>query len=251
MSDVILQVDRLSKRFSGRAVVDRVSFDVARGELRSVIGPNGAGKTTLFNLVSGGVRSDDGRVAFKGRDVTNLSPNRACRLGIGRTFQINSAFDGTTVRDNIRLAVIARRRRNWNMAWPSKTLFCEEVEDIAEAVELQAQLDRSIQELPYGDKRRLELALALAGEPDLLLLDEPTCGVPVVERGALIELIQRTMRARSMTALLIEHDMDIVFAVSSRIAVMHRGEIIADGAPDAISRDARVQEVYLGAPAGA
>jgi branched-chain amino acid transport system ATP-binding protein len=247
--DVLLRVVNISKRFGGRVIVDQVSFEVRRGEFMAMIGPNGAGKTTLFNLISGGVRSESGRIFFKGRDTTNLRPDLLCRRGLSRTFQINNVFAGASVRENIRLAIIAFRGKSWDIVTPSKGLFSDAVEQMALSVKLHDQLDRSVQELAYGDRRRLELAMALAAEPELILLDEPTCGVPLVERGPLIELIQSTMERRSMTALLIEHDMDIVFSVADRIAVMHRGRLIADDTPDAIQTNEKVHEVYLGGTA--
>ncbi|WP_027581692.1 ABC transporter ATP-binding protein [Bradyrhizobium sp. Ai1a-2] len=247
--DTLLLVENISKRFGSRTVVDQVGFEVRRGEFMAIIGPNGAGKTTLFNLISGGVRSDSGRIMFKGRDTTHVRPDLLCRGGLSRTFQINNVFAGASVRENIRLSVISFRRKSWDMLTASKGLFSDEVERMASAVKLQDQLDKSVQELAYGDRRRLELAMALAAEPELILLDEPTCGVPLVERGPLIELIQATMQMRAMTALLIEHDMDIVFSVADRIAVMYRGRLIADDTPDAIQSNAKVQEVYLGGAA--
>jgi branched-chain amino acid transport system ATP-binding protein len=248
VTDPVLQVENVSRLFDGRKAVDSVSFSVARGELHAIIGSNGAGKTTLFNLITGGLRVQHGRIIFKGGDITNHSPHRLCRLGIGRTFQINNIFARSTVRENIRLAIASYHRRSWNMTLDSRTLFNREIEEIASWVHLDAQLARYAAELPYGDRRRLELAIALAGRPELLLLDEPTCGVAVVERPALMQLVQDIIRKRGMTALLIEHDMDIVFSVADRVGVMHKGELIADDTPEAVYANAKVRSVYLGEP---
>jgi branched-chain amino acid transport system ATP-binding protein len=251
MSEAVLKVEDVSCAFYGRKAVDSVSFSVARGELQAIIGSNGAGKTTLFNLLSGGLRLQSGRIFFKGADVTNHSPHRLCRRGIGRTFQINNVFADATVRENINLAVLSYHRRNWNVTLDAHNLYNEETEEIASLVDLKRVLDRIGSELAYGDRRRLELAIALAGRPDLLLLDEPTCGVAVVERPPLIGLIQEIIRTRGMTALLIEHDMDIVFSVADRIGVMHKGELIANEVPAVIRADPKVRAVYLGEPLSA
>jgi branched-chain amino acid transport system ATP-binding protein len=248
VADPILRLENVSRLFDGRKAVNSVSFSVARGELHAIIGSNGAGKTTLFNLITGGLRLQQGRIAFKGADITNQPPHRLYRLGIGRTFQINNVFTHSTVRENIRLAVISYHRKSWNMTLDSRTLFNREIEEIASWVHLDTQLARYAAELPYGDRRRLELAVALAGRPELLLLDEPTCGVAVVERPPLMQLVQDIIRRRGMTALLIEHDMDIVFSVADRVGVMHKGELIADDVPEAVYANPRVRSVYLGGP---
>ena len=246
MGEPILRVDGVTRRFDGRIAVDRVSLSVARGEFRAVIGPNGAGKSTLFNLISGALSTQSGRIHFRDRDVTRLPPHRLCRIGMGRTFQINNIFLRCSVRENIRLAVLSHHRRSWNMVRRSDGLLGRETADIAQAVGLGSHLEKTGAELPYGDRRRLELAIALAGKPDLLLLDEPTCGVAVVERPPLIKLIQTIIRDRGMTAILIEHDMDIVFSVADRIAVMHKGRVVADDTPQAVHAHPEVRQIYLG-----
>jgi branched-chain amino acid transport system ATP-binding protein len=242
----MLQTRGLVRRFGGVAAVDHVDLTVAQGEIRAVIGPNGAGKTTLFNLLSGGIAPSAGGVFYRDAPITGLPPHRLARRGIGRTFQINNIFLRATVRDNIRLGVLSREHRIWNLLATSASLYNTEVADIAAGLGLRPLLDVVANTLSYGDRRRLELAIALAGKPDLLLLDEPTCGLSSAERPALVGLIERVVRERGMTALLIEHDMDMVFSIADRVTVLHRGRVLAEGSPAAIAADAAVRQVYLG-----
>jgi len=246
MSGNALEARGLRRSFGGVTAVNEVDLIVPRGELRCIIGPNGAGKTTLFNLLTGRVRSQRGQILFDGRDVTRLAPHRRCRIGIGRTFQINNVFADASVVDNVRLALLAYHRRTWNMFVPAKTLLNDEIHGVIEMVGLEQQSARQASEISYGDRRRLELAIALACRPTLLLLDEPTCGMPLSDRPPLMALIQDIRKKTGMTVVLIEHDMDIVFSVAERISVMHRGKLIAEGTPTAIAANAQVQEVYLG-----
>lgn len=246
MIEPVLRVEGAFRAFDRRTAVDRVNLVVKRGEFRAIIGPNGAGKSTLFNLISGVVRPQEGRIWFNETNITGFSPHRLCRLGMGRTFQINNIFLRSTVRENIRLAVLSHYRRSWNMTSRADDILTRETESIAASVGLADHLDKVGSELAYGDRRRLELGIALAGKPHLLLLDEPTCGVALVERPPLIGLIQDIVKSRGVTALLIEHDMDIVFAVADRITVMHKGCVIADDEPEAVQGHPEVQQVYLG-----
>jgi branched-chain amino acid transport system ATP-binding protein len=242
----ILRTRGLVRRFGGIAAVDHVELAVAPGEIRAVIGPNGSGKTTFFNLLSGGIAPSAGEIFYRGERITGLPPHRLARRGIGRTFQINNIFLRATVRDNIRLGVLARERRIWSLLAASASLYNPEVEEIAASLGLWPLLEKVAKDLSYGDRRRLELAIALAGKPDLLLLDEPTCGLSTAERPALVGLIERVVHERGMTALLIEHDMDIVFRIADRITVLNRGSVLAEGTPAAIAADVSVRQVYLG-----
>ena len=246
MTEVALQARALERRFGGVAAVDGVDLQVKPREMRAIIGPNGAGKTTLFNLLTGRLRAHGGQILFDGSDVTRLSPHHRCRVGIGRTFQINNVFSSATVRENVRLALLTYHRRTWNMFTPADSLYGAEAADIVAMVGLSSRVNQLASEISYGDRRRLELAIALACRPKLLLLDEPTCGMSLGDRPELIALIQDIRRETGMTVIMIEHDMDIVFSVADRMTVMHHGRIIADDAPEAIAANAQVQEIYLG-----
>jgi ABC-type branched-subunit amino acid transport system ATPase component len=249
-SAAVLAVAGLSRRFGGVKAVDDVSFEVPRGEFHAVIGANGAGKTTLFNLVTGTLRPSAGAVRFEGRDITALAPHRRARLGIGRTFQINNVFLSKTVAANIRIAIAAREHGIWNFFADASAQHRAETEQIAQATGLAECIDQPAATLSYGDRRRLELAIALAGRPALLLLDEPTCGMSSADRPALVALIRSLVSARGMTAVLVEHDMDVVFAVAQRITVMHRGRLLAQGTPAEIAAHAEVRSIYLGGAHG-
>jgi branched-chain amino acid transport system ATP-binding protein len=246
MADMALQAFDLRRSFGGVSAVAGVDLEVKPGEMRAIIGPNGAGKTTLFNLLTGRLRAHGGRILFAGSDVTRFSPHRRCRVGIGRTFQINNVFSSATVRENVRLALLTFHRRTWNMFTPADSLYGAEADDIVAMVGLSGRVHQLASEISYGDRRRLELAIALACRPKLLLLDEPTCGMSLGDRPELIALIQDIRGRTGMTVVMIEHDMDLVFSVADRITVMHHGRILADDAPEAIAANPQVQEVYLG-----
>jgi ABC-type branched-subunit amino acid transport system ATPase component len=246
MADIAFQTQALRRRFGSVAAVDGVDLEVKRGEMRTIIGPNGAGKTTLFNLLTGRLRADGGRMLFLGTDVTRYPPHRRCRAGIGRTFQISNVFVSATVHENVRLALLAFHGRTWDMFASAERLYGTEADDIVDMVGLSAEADKFARAISYGDRRRLEIAIALACRPKLLLLDEPTCGVSLGDRPALIGLVQAVRQKNGMTVIMIEHDMDVVFSVADRITVMHHGRIVADDTPDAIAANAQVQEIYLG-----
>jgi len=233
--------------------VDHVSLDVAGYTLKSIIGPNGAGKTTLFNLVSGQYRPTSGRVLFKGRDVTRDNAAARTRLGIGRSFQLTNIFPSLTVLENVRLAVQARRGLGFN-AWRSYRSF-PDLEDRAwellEAVLLETRWQAPAGFLAHGEKRKLELGILLALEPELLLLDEPTAGMALEEVPAIIGLIEGIKARRDKTILLVEHKIDMVMALSDSIAVLKDGRLIADGSPQAVSADPAVQAAYFGGAAHA
>jgi branched-chain amino acid transport system ATP-binding protein len=245
---LVLETEKLTIRFGGHVAVDHVTLGVPHGALKSIIGPNGAGKTTLFNLVSGQYRASEGRVVFKGRDITGLSAAARARLGIGRSFQLTNVFPTLTVLENVRLAVQARRRLGL-CAWRDYRRF-PELEDRAyellETVLLGARWDAPAGELAHGEKRKLELAILLALEPEVLLLDEPTAGMSLEEVPSIIALIDRIRTRRDRTILLVEHKIDMVMALSDSIAVLKDGRLIADDAPEAISRNPEVQAAYFG-----
>lgn len=243
---VALRLANVSRAFGGFIAMESVSLDVPTGERRAVIGPNGAGKSTLINVASGLLTPTSGNVLFNGRDVTKLSLHRRTRLGIGRTFQISSIFPRLTVFENV-LATIDAARGNtfsirpwrltqWNAA--VETLLCE--------VGLQQFENRMAEAISHGDRKRLELAMVLALEPELLLLDEPTAGMGMAERKGLIDLVERVVKERGLTLLFVEHDIDVVFRIADRITVMNRGRIFAEGSPGEIANNREVQEIYLG-----
>ncbi len=246
MSGDILVVDSLSRSFGGVHAVKDVSLAVPAGQLRAVIGPNGAGKSTLFNLLTGQLPCNSGRILFKGVEVTGRAPHTLCRHGLGRTFQINSIFLNSTVLENVQLALLAHHGKTWNMFRVARELFVREAEALLEMLDLTREAGKCGAALSYGDRRRLEVALALAGQPQLLLLDEPTAGMSLSDKPRMVALIRGIVREKGVTALLIEHDMDVVFSVADWITVMHQGTVVADGPPQEIQANARVQEVYLG-----
>ncbi len=246
MSDEILRTEKLSRHFGGVYAARDVNLSVERGQIRAIIGPNGAGKSTLFNLLTGFVRVHSGSIHFNGREVTRLAPHQRCRLGIGRTFQIPSVFSNATVLENIQLARVSFHRRLWRLFTPFSQMHIEESLALLGLLGLAERASARAGTLPFGERKKLELAIALASDPALLLLDEPTSGMPLHERPALIGLVQDIVRSRGLTAVLIEHDIDLVFSVADRIMVLHRGTVVADGAPAAVRANPEVQRIYLG-----
>jgi branched-chain amino acid transport system ATP-binding protein len=246
MTTDVLNVENLSRRFGGVQAVKEVNFSVPAGRMHAVIGPNGAGKSTFFNLLTGFIPCDSGRIVFKGRDVTGLPPYRLCRLGLGRTFQINSIFASATVLENVQVALLAHRRKIWNMGAAADRLLVREAEALLATLGLADRAGKLGSALSYGDRRRLEVALALACEPELLLLDEPTAGMSLPDKPGMVELIRKVCRGRGVTVVLIEHDMDVVFSVADRITVLHQGAVVAEGVPREIKANVQVQQIYLG-----
>ena len=251
MSDSVLIVEDLSRNFGGVQAVKDVNLAVPAGQMRAVIGPNGAGKSTFFNLLTGYIPCNSGRILFRGKDVTGLPPHSLCRLGLGRTFQINSIFASATVLENVQVALLAHRRRIWNMWAAADKLLVFEAEELLTTLGLKDRAEKLGSELSYGDRRRLEVALALACEPQLLLLDEPTAGMSIPDTTGLVELIREVSRERGVTVILIEHDMDIVFSVADEITVLHQGAVVAQGTPQEIRSNEQVQQIYLGEDADA
>ncbi len=242
----VLETRGLSKAFGGVHAVRDVDLAMPKGEIRALIGPNGAGKTTFFNMLTGQLRADAGLVLFKGERLGGLPPYAVWRLGVSRTFQITATFATLTALENVQVARLSHLGKTYALLERAQSLQTAEAHALLEQVGLADQAGRVAAVLAYGDLKKLELAVALANDPELLLLDEPTAGMAPAERGALMALAQRIARARGLTVLFTEHDMDVVFAVADRITVLHQGCVIADGAPAAVRADPQVQRVYLG-----
>ncbi|MFI5016125.1 MAG: ABC transporter ATP-binding protein [Hyphomicrobiales bacterium] len=247
MSGPVLQAEGLVKRFRGVEAVRGVDLTVAAGEAVALIGPNGAGKTTCFNMIGGQLAPDAGHVRLEGRDVTGLAPRLLWRLGLGRSFQITAAFGSMTVRENVQLALHAKAGRLWRPFGRVSASFRDEADAILARVGMREQAERPCAILAYGDLKRIELAIALAGEPKLLLMDEPTAGMAPGERVQLMALAANLAKRGGIAVLFTEHDMDVVFAHADRIVVLDRGAILAQGAPEAIRANPVVRAVYLGA----
>jgi branched-chain amino acid transport system ATP-binding protein len=242
----VLETRGLSKSFGGVRAVSSVDLAMPKGEIRALIGPNGAGKTTFFNLLTGQLRADAGSVLFKGQRLSGLPPYTVWRRGVSRTFQITATFATLSALDNVRVARLSHAGKTYSLLEAAARLQAEEARALLDQVGLVDQADRVAAVLAYGDLKKLELAVALANDPEVLLLDEPTAGMAPAERGALMALTERIARARGLTVLFTEHDMDVVFAVADRIMVLHQGRVIAEGRPAEVRADAQVQRVYLG-----
>jgi branched-chain amino acid transport system ATP-binding protein len=246
MNSSILQVSDLAKAFDGVRAVDGVTFDVAAGELVALIGPNGAGKTTCFNLVNGQLKPDAGAIRLAGRPIEGESPQVIAGRGVGRTFQVAATFASMTVRENVVLALLAHAGKHGAMFSGSPSQFDVQADALLARVGCLELADTHCATLAYGNAKRVELALALAGEPKLLLMDEPTAGMAQNSRGKLMRLASTLAKRDRIAVLFTEHDMDVVFGFADRVIVLDRGLIIAQGTPDVIRADPRVQAVYLG-----
>jgi branched-chain amino acid transport system ATP-binding protein len=241
-----LTVTNLSKAYGGVEAVRDVSFTVAPGELVAIIGPNGAGKTTCFNMVNGQLAPDSGDIRWGDASLVGLPPHRIWRLGVGRTFQVTATFGSMSVRENVQAALLSHHRRNYSFWSRAAGLWVAEADALLERVGMEEQAARPCAELAYGDLKRVELALALANRPRLLLMDEPTAGMAPEERGALMELAARLAREDNLAVLFTEHDMSVVFGFATRVIVLHLGKVIAAGSPDEVRAHPLVREVYLG-----
>ena len=247
MAETPLLVARdVRKAFGGVQAVAGMSLKLPRGEVRALIGPNGAGKTTLLNLLTGQLSCDDGVVLFKGERISGLPPERIWRRGISRTFQITATFSSLTALENLQVAILSHQGRSRDLFSRTTRLVQEAALDFLRVVGLDEQADKVSATLAFGDLKRLELAIALANGPELLILDEPTAGMAPQERLDLMALAVALVRERGVTLLFTEHDMDVVFSVAHRIMVMHQGRLVVEGTPQAVRDDPQVQAVYLG-----
>ena len=244
--DSVLRVDGLTKSFGGDDVVHAVSFTVAAGELVALIGPNGAGKTTCFNMINGQLHPDRGTVALRATRIDALPPRSIARLGVGRTFQVAATFASMTVRESVQLALLSHLGAHRRIGARATDCLRAEADALLERVRMTRLAEAGCATLAYGDAKRVELALALAGAPVLLLMDEPTAGMSPRSRGRLMQLAADVARSERIAVLFTEHDMDVVFGHADRIIVLDRGRMIAEGSPAEIRADANVQAVYLG-----
>src|SRR5438067_5931483 len=242
----MLEVSGLYKSFSGFVAVADVSFRVETRQIAAVIGPNGAGKSTLFNLITGHLQPDSGQVLLDGKDITGVQPHATCRMGLGRSFQRTNIFPRLTVFQNLQAAFLVHHGRGGNFWSRSDALYRDETEALLASIGLRDQADTLGGTLSYGNQKQLELGLALASDPQVLLLDEPTAGMSASETHETIRLLQRIADERGLTLLFTEHDMAVVFGIARKIAVLHQGHLIADGTPEDVRSDPEVRRVYLG-----
>ncbi len=248
MTEPVLETEDLTKRFGQLVAVDRISLEVDPGEIRSVIGPNGAGKSTFFNLITGLLRPDEGTLWFNGEDITGLRPHVIARRGIARSFQITDVFDGLSAFENVRLAAQVGDDRRDSMVRKESDLteVAATANRVLEDIGLADRADLNAADFAYGDRRKLEIGLAIANDPDLLLLDEPTAGMGREDTINTIRLIQDLAEEHGFTLMLIEHDLEVVMNISDRVTVLQDGQVIAEGPPDAIQADEEVIEAYIG-----
>jgi len=245
-ASTLLAVEGLTKSYGGVHAVRGVSFSLAAGEILALIGPNGAGKSTCFNMLNGQIAPDSGTIHLLGRNTTGKTPRAIWRLGVGRTFQITATLASMTVRENVQVPLVSYNAQLFNM-WGSTPKFArEEADRLLDLVGMSGYADRPCGELAYGDLKRLELAIALANQPKLLLMDEPTAGMAPRERVDLMRLTARIAREKSIGVLFTEHDMDVVFEHADRILVLNRGSLIAEGSPEEVRKNPQVRAIYLG-----
>jgi branched-chain amino acid transport system ATP-binding protein len=243
----LLEIHRLTKSFGRMVAVDQVDLTIATGQLTAVIGPNGAGKTTLFNVITGKLQPTMGRVTFRGEDITGFSPYAIVSRGIARSFQVTNVFPELTVADNLRVAVLSARRYAGRHGWRGGSGGATaEVARLLQELGLQPHAELPCAVLSHAHQRLVEIGLALGGHPRLLLLDEPTAGMGLAETVAMTHFIRNLAQREELTVALIEHDMQVVFALAERVVVMHQGRIIADGAPAVVRDDPLVRAAYLG-----
>jgi branched-chain amino acid transport system ATP-binding protein len=244
----ILETKNLTKKFGGLVAVNNVSFGVEKGICKGLIGPNGAGKTTFFNLICGLLKPTSGKVFFKGEDISGLPPHKISKKGISRSYQITNVFTRLSVLENVRTAVQSRGKDNYNFYSNFEDLkeYKKKTLEILETVGLKRRAYYLADFLPHGDQRKLEIAMAMATEPELLLLDEPTAGVSIEEVPDVIKIIQKIKQISEIAILLVEHKIDVIMDVCDSVMVMHQGSIIADDIPEEITNNKLVQTVYLG-----
>jgi branched-chain amino acid transport system ATP-binding protein len=242
----MLQVEGVIKSFDEFVAVKGATLSVGRGEIVAVIGPNGAGKTTLFNLITGLLKRDSGKILFKGEDISGLPSYEICKKGIARSFQIVNIFPRLTVLRNVQVAVLSQQGKSNALFRPAKSMVLDETKGILESVGLLDKSQSIAGALSHGDQKILEIAIALGNEPELLILDEPTAGMSPEETSATMELVKRLAKMRGLTILFCEHDMDIVFSIAQSIMVMHQGRTLLQGKPEEVRNNPFVQEAYLG-----
>jgi branched-chain amino acid transport system ATP-binding protein len=242
----MLQVEAVVKSFDDFMAVNQANLAVKKGEIVAVIGPNGAGKTTLFNLITGALKRDKGKIIFKGEDISELPPYEICKKGISRSYQIVNIFPRLNVFRDVQVAVLAQQRKSRQLFRPAKNMVVKETNNILESVGLLGKAHSIAGSLSHGDQKILEIAIALGNEPELLILDEPTAGMSPEETSATMELVRRLAQMRGLTILFCEHDMDIVFSVAQSIMVMHQGRTLVQGKPEEVRNNPFVQEAYLG-----
>ena len=242
----ILETKNLYHDYSGLKVLFDVNIQIKTGERHAIIGPNGAGKTTLFNVITGTYRPSEGDVYFQGKEITGFAPNELVRLGMGRSFQITSTFSRLTAFENIRMGILSKRRIRFNMLklLDKMEAVTRETEEVLKRINLDGERDIPASQLSYGKSRSLEISMALATDPDLVMLDEPTAGMSVDETHNAVELIRRLTEGKTM--VIIEHDMDVVFSLADRITVLHLGAILTSGTPNEIRENQAVKDAYLG-----
>ncbi len=242
----LLEVRGISKSYGGVKAVHKVSFDLQPGEFLALLGPNGAGKSTCFNMLNGQIRPDSGSIRFQGQEMARLHPRQIWRLGVGRTFQVAATFGSMSVVENVQMALLSRERRIFSF-WRDASAFCrDEAMALLARVGLQDHGDRPCSELAYGDIKRVELAIALANRPKLLLMDEPTAGMAPAERNELMALTKSLVTQQDIAVLFTEHSMDVVFKYADRMIVLARGIVIAEGDGASIRTNPKAQEVYFG-----
>jgi branched-chain amino acid transport system ATP-binding protein len=244
-SATVLRTEGLTVRFGGLAALNNVDFEVARGEIRAIIGPNGAGKSTFFNCLTGVIRPTAGRIAFNGENITGLPPNRISQKGIARSYQITNILPNASTLENVRIAAQSRRH-SWSMLTHHSDFrdIIDKAQAVLASVGLEGKEEELAANLSHGEQRNLEIGIALATEPQLLCLDEPTAGMSSAETHDTMELVRRVARD-DLTILIVEHDMQVVMGLAQRITVLHYGEVLAEGTPAEIQQNPRVQEVYL------
>ena len=242
----MLHVEGVEKSFGEFMAVADAQLTVGKGELVAVIGPNGAGKTTLFNLITGHLKCDEGRITFKGEDISGLPPHEICNKGIARSFQIVNIFPRLTVFENVQVAVLSQQNKSSRLFRPAHKLAVEATYSILDSVGLSRKTGSIAGSLSHGDQKILEIAIALGNEPELLILDEPTAGMSPEETFATMKLIKKLAQSRGLTILFCEHDMEVVFSIAQSIMVMYQGRTLVQGKPQAVRRNKKVQEAYLG-----
>jgi branched-chain amino acid transport system ATP-binding protein len=244
--ETILKVVKLNKSFGGLKATNDVDYEMTTSELSAIIGPNGAGKSTFFNLLTGYHKVDSGQVFYKGRDITNWPPHKVARLGITRAFQVSNIYPALTTYENIRQAILTEQNRTLNFFTPAARLAKKETLELLEITGLSQNANMTAGNLSQGDKKRLELAIALGSKPQLVFLDEPTAGMSGEETRKTMKLVERLNKEMGLTILFTEHDMSVVFGYARRLTVLHQGIIIAEGTPEEVRANERAQKIYLG-----